>query len=151
MLLKIAPDLGDDELQDIADCCSGGTVDGVIISNTTLSRPNLTSQYGTEVGGLSGRPLFSLSTRQLAKFYLLSRGEIPLIGVGGIEDGTTALTKIRAGASLLQVYSALVYRGPALISDILRTLSTSALTAGSLSALRGSDAAALAHHTDAGR
>ena len=74
MLLKIAPDLGDDELQDIADCCSGGTVDGVIISNTTLSRPNLTSQYGTEVGGLSGRPLFSLSTRQLAKFYLLSRG-----------------------------------------------------------------------------
>ncbi len=148
MLLKIAPDLGDHEMSDIAACCSHGAVDGVIISNTTLSRPSLSSVYGSETGGLSGRPLFSLSTRQLAKFYLVSKGKLPLIGAGGIEDGTTALAKIEAGASLLQVYSALVYRGPQLISDIIRTLMNSKH---SLTQLRGSRAEELAHHTEAGK
>lgn len=148
MLLKIAPDLTDGEMEDIAECCGNGAVDGVIVSNTTLSRPALSSVYGSEAGGLSGRPLFALSTRQLAKFYLLSRGKIPLIGVGGIEDGATALAKIEAGASLLQVYSALVYRGPQLISDIIRTLTNSALP---MDELRGSRAEQIAHHTDVGK
>jgi dihydroorotate dehydrogenase len=148
MLLKIAPDLEDAEMTDIAACCANGTVDGVIISNTTLSRPPLSSAHGTQSGGLSGRPLFALSTQKLAKFYLLSKGQIPLIGVGGIEDGPTALAKIHAGASLLQVYSALVYRGPGLISDVLRTLTNSDLP---LKQLRGSKAEELSYQTEAGR
>ena len=148
MLLKIAPDLRDDEMADIAACCDNDAVDGVIISNTTLSRPPLSSAYGGESGGLSGRPLFMLSTRQLARFYLFTQGRIPLIGVGGIEDGETALAKIRAGASLLQVYSALVYRGPDLIADCLRTLANAVHAAGSLQALRGSAAEEWAHQTE---
>jgi dihydroorotate dehydrogenase len=151
MLLKIAPDLSDEEMQDIAQCCKGGTVDGVIISNTTLSRPNLSSSAAGETGGLSGRPLFTLSTRQLAKFYLLTGGKIPLIGVGGIEDGATALAKIEAGASLLQVYSALVYRGPVLVSDIIRTLTKEVASAGSLEILLGRKAKVHAHQTEAGK
>lgn len=151
MLLKIAPDLRGDELQDIAACCSGGAVDGVIISNTTITRPQLRSSHAGETGGLSGRPLFHLSTQQLAKFYLLSQGQIPLIGVGGIEDGHTALQKIEAGASLLQVYSALVYRGPALIADILQSLTRAAKTAGGLDKIRGSKAQAFAHQMGDGK
>jgi dihydroorotate dehydrogenase len=151
MLLKIAPDLGEAEMADIAQCCGNGAVDGVIISNTTLSRPGLSSVHGTEAGGLSGRPLFSLSTRQLARFYLLTQGKIPLVGVGGVEDGATALAKIHAGASLIQVYSALVYRGPQLIENILRTLTNEVSTADSLDALRGSKAEELSHQTDAGK
>jgi dihydroorotate dehydrogenase len=143
MLLKIAPDLSEAEMFDIAACCIGGGVDGVIISNTTLSRPNLSSVYRAESGGLSGRPLFQLSTQQLARFYVMTKGQIPLIGVGGIEDGATALAKIEAGASLIQVYSALVYRGPGLVHDIIRTLMDAALKSGSLSALRGRKAEAL--------
>ena len=148
MLLKIAPDLGDDEMLDIAACCGNNAVDGVIISNTTLSRPPLSSVYGAETGGLSGRPLFALSTRQLAKFYLISNGLIPLIGVGGIENDATAIAKIEAGASLLQIYSALVYRGPQLIAEILRALTNSRLT---LQQLRGSRAEEFSHQTDAGK
>ena len=151
MLLKIAPDLGEAEMADIAHCCGNGAVDGVIISNTTLSRPGLSSVHGTEAGGLSGRPLFSLSTRQLARFYLLTQGKIPLVGVGGVEDGVTALAKLHAGASLMQVYSALVYRGPQLIEDILRTLTNEVSRAGSLDALRGRKAEELAYQTDAGK
>lgn len=118
MLLKIAPDLGDDELQDIAACCSGGTVDGVIVSNTTLSRPELKSSHRGEAGGLSGAPLFALSTRQLAKFYQMTGGRLPLIGVGGVHDVDTALAKLEAGAQLIQLYSALVYEGPSLVASI---------------------------------
>jgi dihydroorotate dehydrogenase len=151
MLLKIAPDLGDTEMADIASCCANGAVDGVIVSNTTLSRPTLSSVHGAETGGLSGRPLFDLSTRQLAKFYLLSKGAIPLVGVGGIEDGATALAKIHAGASLLQVYSALVYRGPALVSDIISTLTKIVAHGQSLEQLRGSKARDMAYQTEAGK
>lgn len=147
MLLKIAPDLDDAEMSDIAACCGNGAVDGVIISNTTLARPRLSSVHRAETGGLSGRPLFALSTRQLAKFHLISKGTVPLIGVGGIEDGATALAKIEAGASLLQVYSALVYRGPQLINDILCTLTNNR---SSPSELRGSRAEEFAHQTDTG-
>jgi dihydroorotate dehydrogenase len=151
MLLKIAPDLGEAELSDIATCCAEGAVDGVIISNTTLARPSLVSQHKGETGGLSGRPLFNLSTQQLARFYLLTKGRIPLIGVGGIEDGATAIRKMEAGASLLQVYSALVYRGPALIDDILQSLTTKAKAVGGLEKLRGSKADEIAHQMDDGK
>jgi dihydroorotate dehydrogenase len=150
MFLKIAPDLGDAELQAIARCCAGGAVDAVIISNTTVSRPALRSPHRNESGGLSGRPLRSLSTQALARFHLASDGEILLIGAGGIEDAASAFEKILAGASLLQVYSALVYRGPALVRDILdglpKLLATRSLK--SLAEARGADAIRLATRQD---
>ena len=122
MLLKIAPDLSLDELQDVASVCEGGAVDGVIISNTTLSRPPLKSRFSYEAGGLSGKPLQQLSTQQLALFYKMTKGQIPLIGVGGINNAESAWAKIIAGASLVQLYSALVYQGPKLIEEICRGL-----------------------------
>lgn len=123
MLLKIAPDLNDDELQDVALVCEGAAIDGVIISNTTLARTGLKSIHASESGGLSGEPLFDLSTRRLAVFYSMTGGRIPLIGVGGVQDARTAFAKIQAGASLIQLYSALVYQGPALVAEICQGLS----------------------------
>ena len=123
LLVKIAPDLNDDELGDIAAACAG-KADGIIVSNTTISRPALRSSHREQTGGLSGKPLFALSTRTLARLFLLTGGRLPLIGVGGITDAETAWIKIEAGASLIQIYSALVYRGPALIEDILLGLET---------------------------
>jgi len=146
MLLKIAPDLRDDELEDIARCCAGGAVDGIIVSNTTLGRNGLASPLASEAGGLSGKPLFALSTQVLAKIFLLTGGAIPLVGAGGISDAETAWRKLRAGASLLQLYSALVYRGPALIHEILEGIALRlAREQSSLTAIRGRDAATLAH------
>jgi dihydroorotate dehydrogenase len=123
MLLKIAPDLEPEEIQAIVKCCMNGAVDGVIISNTTISRPSLTSKLAKETGGLSGAPLFDLSTRCLAQFYLYAEGRIPLVGVGGISNAEQAWIKICAGASLLQLYSGLVYQGPELVQKILQGLS----------------------------
>ncbi|HEX7108094.1 MAG TPA: quinone-dependent dihydroorotate dehydrogenase [Aestuariivirga sp.] len=123
MLLKIAPDLETDETQAIAECCMNSVVDGVIISNTTISRPWLQSRHTKETGGLSGAPLFDLSTRQLARFYNHTKGKIPLVGAGGISSAEQAWTKICAGASLLQLYSALVFQGPELVQEILMGLS----------------------------
>ena len=145
MLLKIAPDLRADELEHIAACCGKGAVDGIIVSNTTISRPPLKSRHAGEPGGLSGAPLFALSTRQLAKLYLLTGGTIPLIGVGGIANAEHAWTKLLAGASLLQLYSALVYQGPGLIGEILHGLAAKLNKTGapSLTAITGSEAAAL--------
>jgi dihydroorotate dehydrogenase len=150
MLLKIAPDLRDDELEDIAAACGGGAVDGIIISNTTLSRDGLRSSRATEQGGLSGLPLLRLSTRQLARMFVLTAGRIPLVGVGGVHDGPSALAKIRAGASLVQLYSALVYQGPALVTSILGHLAAEVGRGASLDSLRGADAAALAHQGSSG-
>ncbi len=96
----------------------------MIISNTTVSRPPLASRHKGEAGGLSGKPLFALSTRQLAKFHQYSGGKLPLVGVGGISDAETAWLKIMAGASLLQIYSALVYKGPELVQEILEGLAS---------------------------
>lgn len=121
MLLKIAPDLADADLKDVAEVCAGA-VDGVIVSNTTLSRPALKSRFARETGGLSGAPLFELSTRCLASFHQLTGGKIPLIGVGGITSAETALVKFKAGASLVQIYSGLVYKGPALVREICAAL-----------------------------
>jgi dihydroorotate dehydrogenase len=130
LLVKIAPDLDLSELQEVAEACLTAQVDGVIIANTTVSRPALLSKHAGETGGLSGVPLFDLATRQLARFYLATGGRVPLIGAGGISDAETAWTKIRAGASLLQVYTALVYKGPVVIEDILTGLSARLRTQG---------------------
>ncbi len=130
MLLKIAPDLTDEDLADVAELTSGGAVDGVVISNTTLSRENLRSPLKAESGGLSGQPLFDLATQRLRLFHQMTSGRIPLIGVGGISDAVTARAKLAAGASLLQLYSGLVYRGPGLVRDILSGLDASHFAAG---------------------
>ncbi len=135
MFLKIAPDLAEADLQDVADVCVLETIDAVILSNTTISRPRLKSVHGVEAGGLSGKPLFDLSTQQLELFHKMTAGKIPLIGVGGVSDVETAWAKIRAGASLIQLYSALVYQGPALIGEICKGLEQK-LKAGGLANLR---------------
>ena len=151
MLLKIAPDLREDELQDIAAACSGGAVDGIIVSNTTLSRAGLRSGLAKEQGGLSGAPLLPLSTRQLARMFLLTGGRIPLVGAGGVHDGASALLKIRAGASLVQLYSALVYQGPGLVTSILRHLADEvAREAPRSRASRAAMPQTLAHHGSSG-
>ncbi|RMF14731.1 MAG: quinone-dependent dihydroorotate dehydrogenase [Alphaproteobacteria bacterium] len=120
LLLKIAPDLDDRALAEIATLAMRHDIDGVIISNTTVSRPpGLRSAKAREAGGLSGAPLMPLATDRLACFYRLSEGRIPLIGVGGVMDAEDAWAKIRAGASLIQLYSGLVYEGPGLVRRIL--------------------------------
>lgn len=123
LLLKIAPDLTDAEQVAIAEVVLERRVDGLIVSNTTISRPeSLISPHRGETGGLSGAPLFDLSTAVLARMYRLTNGQIPLVGVGGIGSGADAYAKIRAGASLVQIYSALVYEGPGLVSRICKDL-----------------------------
>ena len=123
LLLKIAPDLAEADLEDIAAVALEGGLDGLIVSNTTIQRPDsLRSPYGKEAGGLSGRPLFELSTAVLKSLYRLTRGSVPLIGVGGVTCGETAYRKLRAGASLIQLYSALTFQGPGLITRIKRDL-----------------------------
>ena len=127
VLIKIAPDLTLNELDDIVGGARRHRVDGMIVGNTTISRPpGLRDPAALEPGGLSGRPLFALSTRMLAETYVRVEDAFPLIGAGGIDSGAAALAKIRAGASLVQLYSALVYRGLRLINfikaDILAAL-----------------------------
>ena len=118
LLVKIAPDLDDAEKGDIAAVALAAGIDGLIIANTTLARDGLESRHRGEAGGLSGRPLFARSTALLADMYRLTEGRIPLIGVGGVASGADAYAKIRAGASLVQLYTALVYQGPGLIGRI---------------------------------
>jgi dihydroorotate dehydrogenase len=123
LLVKIAPDLDRDALAAIVDVCLAGGIDGIIVSNTTVSRPPLRSRFAGEAGGLSGRPLFDLSTRTLAATFRLVGGRIPLIGVGGIDSAEAAWAKITAGASLVQLYTALAFEGPELVMAIRRGLS----------------------------
>ena len=123
ILLKIAPDLTHQEQEDIAEVALNSAIDGLIIANTTIARPaDLRSSDAPEPGGLSGAPLFQPSTRLPAEMYRLTRGALPLIGVGGIASGADAYAKIRAGASLVQLYTALAYHGPALVGRIKREL-----------------------------
>jgi len=123
LLLKIAPDLTEADKSDIAEVALAGGVDGLIVSNTTIARPpGLASPLARETGGLSGRPLFAPSTAVLADMYRLTGGRLPLIGVGGIAGAADAYAKIRAGASLLQLYTGLVYHGPGLVERIKRGL-----------------------------
>jgi dihydroorotate dehydrogenase len=119
LLLKIAPDVTDAELEDICQVVVEKQMDGLIISNTTLLRPkSLRSHHAGETGGLSGAPLFKLSTERLGRAYKLTGGKIPLVGVGGISTGRQAFEKILAGASLVQLYSAMVFDGPALVQKV---------------------------------
>jgi dihydroorotate dehydrogenase len=123
LLLKIAPDLTDQDLGDIAEVALQGELAGLIVTNTTIARPaGLDPLYAKEAGGLSGRPLFAPSTEILRRVYRLTGGRLPLVGVGGISSGADAYAKIRAGATLVQLYSALVYEGPGLVRRIKRDL-----------------------------
>ncbi len=123
LLVKIAPDLTADDKRDIAAVALESRLEGLIISNTTIERPaSLISENRKEAGGLSGAPLFEPSTALLSEMYLLTEGRIPLIGAGGVADGAGAYAKIRAGASLVQIYTALALRGPDLLPGIKREL-----------------------------
>ena len=132
VLLKIAPDLSLAELDDVVQIARSRRVDGMIVANTTLARPSTLREQARakEQGGLSGRPLFRLSTRMVAETYVRAEGAFPLIGVGGIDTGGAALTKIRAGASLIQLYSSLVYKGLGLVDDIKNDLASTLLRTG---------------------
>jgi len=122
VFLKIAPDLNDSELGEIAQVAHEAALSGIIATNTTLARDGLRSAARNEAGGLSGAPLFERSTRVLARLSQITQGEMSLIGVGGIGSAEDAYAKIRAGATAVQLYSALVYRGLSLVSEIARGL-----------------------------
>lgn len=147
VLLKIAPDLDLIGLDDVVEVARARGFDGLIVSNTTLARPAwLKGASAKEAGGLSGAPLMRRSTWMLAETYRRIEGAMPLVGVGGIASGEDALAKIRAGATLVELYSALVFEGPDLVKRILREL-TAAIDRerlGSLAALVGRDAEAVA-------
>jgi len=147
VLLKIAPDLSLAELDDVVHIARSRHIDGMIVANTTLARPSTLREQARagEQGGLSGRPLFRLSTRMVAETYVRAEAAFPIVGVGGIDSGGAALTKIRAGASLIQLYSSLVYKGLRLVEDIKSDLSSTLLRTGrdSLSEIVGADAASI--------
>jgi dihydroorotate dehydrogenase len=143
LLVKLAPDIADADLPDIVRVIESHGVDGVVVSNTTLSRDGLKDRgFAAEAGGLSGRPLFARATRMLARVYKVTDGKLPLIGVGGIDSGEAAVAKIKAGASLLQLYTGLVFQGPKLIGEIKQALLKAMREekAESLGALVGGDA-----------
>jgi dihydroorotate dehydrogenase len=147
VLLKIAPDLTLNELDDVVHIARSRRIDGMIVGNTTIARSSTLREQNRskEQGGLSGRPLFRLSTRMVAETYVRAEGAFPLIGVGGIDSGGAALTKIRAGATLIQLYSSLIYRGLGLVDDIKRDLASTLLRTGrdSLAEIVGADAATI--------
>jgi dihydroorotate dehydrogenase len=122
MFLKVAPDLEDGEVEAIVETVLANGLSGVIVSNTTVSRPPLASRHAAEAGGLSGAPLAGLAARMLARFAEAAAGRLPLIGVGGIGSGADAYARIRAGASAVQLYSAMVFEGPGLVARIKRDL-----------------------------
>jgi len=123
LLLKIAPDLTSQDLADIAEVALESRLAGLIATNTTIARPSgLEARYASEAGGLSGRPLFEPSTGVLRELYRLTQGRLPIIGVGGVASGADAYAKLRAGATLVQLYSALVFEGPGLVRRIKREL-----------------------------
>ena len=119
LLVKIAPDLTAEDKQDIAEVVLGTGIDGLVISNTTITRPpTLTSPASKETGGLSGRPLARLATDTIRDMYVLTEGRLPIVGVGGVESGSDVWDKMRAGASVVQLYSAFVFDGPCVVSRI---------------------------------
>lgn len=148
VLLKIAPDIALDGLDAMTGTALRRGIDGLVVSNTTVGRPASLAEtaLAAETGGLSGRPLFAPSTRLLAEAFLRVGDRIPLIGVGGIDSAEAAWTKIRAGARLLQLYSALVYEGPGLVGTIKRGLADRLRAEGarSLDGVVGRDAAEIA-------
>jgi len=123
VVVKLAPDIAEADLEPIVGVLTARGVDGIAVSNTTLAREGLgDAAPANETGGLSGRPLFHRSTVMLARVYLLTGGRIPLVGIGGIDSGDAAIAKIEAGATLLQLYTGLVYEGPSLIARLKRDL-----------------------------
>lgn len=124
LLAKVGPDLDEAQLQDIAEVALASKIDGLIVGNTTVTRPPLKSRHANETGGLSGPPLMPLATQCLAHMYRLTGGKLPIVGCGGVASGADVYAKIRAGASLVQLYSALVFHGPALVSRIKLDLVT---------------------------
>jgi dihydroorotate dehydrogenase len=123
ILLKIAPDLTLADLDDVVGIARRHRVDGMVVGNTTIGRPNLREiEKAKELGGLSGRPLFALSTRMLAETYVRAENAFPLVGVGGIDSGAAAFAKIKAGATLIQLYSGLIFRGIGLVDTIKKNL-----------------------------
>jgi dihydroorotate dehydrogenase len=130
IFLKVAPDLGDGDPERIVRACLDHKIDAIIVSNTTVSRPPLKSRHASEGGGLSGVPLRPLALDALRRFRRASAGEIPLIGVGGIASADDAWERIRAGASLVQLYSAMVYEGPHIGARIARGLAERVARAG---------------------
>ena len=123
ILLKISPDLEADNLKYLCEKVLSSKIDGLIISNTTISRDSISTDT-LEKGGLSGKPIFDISTKQLRMAYKYTNGKIPLIGVGGVDSAEKAYEKIKNGASLIQLYTGLVYNGPNLIKDINEDLSS---------------------------
>jgi dihydroorotate dehydrogenase len=122
VFLKVAPDLSEAELADVAEVALGSGLSGIVATNTTLSREGLKSRHRGEAGGLSGQPLFERSTRVLARLSELTGGQVPLIGVGGVGSAEQAYEKIRAGASAVQLYTAMVYDGISLAGRIAQGL-----------------------------
>ena len=119
ILIKISPDINRNDLESLCEKVLSSSIDGLIISNTTISRDSVSSE---EKGGLSGEPLFDISTRKLNKVYKYTEGKIPLIGVGGVDSAEKAYKKIKNGASLIQLYTGLIYKGPKLINEINKGL-----------------------------
>lgn len=124
LFLKLAPDLLDSERQDVADVVLNqkSKVDGLVLCNTTIMRPNLTNPNKQESGGLSGAPLTDISTSMISDMYRRTHGSIPIIGVGGVFSGSDAYAKIRAGATLIQLYTSYIYNGPPIVGKIKREL-----------------------------
>jgi len=123
--------MNEEQIRDIALMSLANNIDGLVISNSTIDRPkSLKSSYKNEVGGLSGTPLFLKSTLMLKKMYSLTNGQITLIGVGGVSSGLECYEKIKAGASLVQLYTAIIYKGPKIISRIKLELINSLKTDG---------------------
>jgi dihydroorotate dehydrogenase len=122
LLVKLSPDLSDQELDDALDVTLSTGMDGVIVSNTTIARPSLQSSLAEENGGLSGEPLKESSTEMVRKVYSRTSGSLPIVGVGGIMSPEDALEKLDAGAKLVQLYTGLIYAGPGLVKDILEAI-----------------------------
>ena len=142
--MKISPDLTESELKNIIDISIENKIEALCIANTTLSRPtHLISKNKKQDGGLSGSPLFNQSTKMLAKAFMHADKNIKFIGVGGISDGETAYSKILAGASLIQLYTGLIYNGPMILKNIINYL-TLKCKRNQLSDLIGSNAKSIA-------
>ena len=123
MLLKVSPDIDENDIPEIIDVVMNNNISAIVLTNTTIgNRENLKDNAKNEQGGLSGEPLQKLSTNMIKKFYKLLNGKIPIIGVGGVNSGKSAYEKIIAGASLLQLYTGFVYRGPSTAKDIKKEL-----------------------------
>ncbi|MDP6440802.1 MAG: quinone-dependent dihydroorotate dehydrogenase [Pelagibacteraceae bacterium] len=123
LLLKVSPDIEDNHISEIVDAATNNDIAAIILTNTTNgNRDNLRSKIKKEKGGLSGKPLQEISTNMIKKFYKQLNGKIPIIGVGGVDSGKSAYEKITAGASLLQLYTGFIYKGPSVVKDIKKGL-----------------------------